>query len=184
METGTGERTLLEVLEPDAAAQAAHEIDQRVRSTLKTMRGMWVQLARDLHRFNRSELWRDLGADSFEQWLADPELDLERRWVYNLISVYEQLVVRRGIDPSRLQELQVSKVAEVLPAIRRELVTVEEALSDAETLRRVDLEQRYRGKASDGRTAGPDTSSTIRTELEPVWETCPHCGSRYQVTPN
>jgi hypothetical protein len=166
-----------------AAAAAAHEVDQRLKANVRRMRGMWVELARDLYRFHESRLWADLGYETFEAYLADPELELERRWVYDSMAMYKQLVVERGVDPSRLQELQISKVREVLPAIRRELVTLDEALDDATTLRRVDLEQKYRGAASDGRTAGPDTGTEVRTEREPVWRRCEHCGSMYQTTP-
>lgn len=176
-------RTVAEIVPTEAAAAAAFEIDQRVRLNLKAMRGMWVQLAQDLHRFNRSELWRDLGHDSFERWLMDPGLELERRWTYNLIATYEQLVVQRGVEPARLAELQVSKVGEVLPAVRRGQVSVDEALEDAAQLRRPDLELKYRGAGADGVSAGPDTGTAVRTEREPVWKTCPHCGSTYQARP-
>jgi hypothetical protein len=82
-----------------------------------------------------------------------------------------------------LKVMKISKVREVLPAIRRELVTVTEALEDATQLRRVDLEAKYRGAASDGHTAGPDTSTTVRTEREPEWRRCEACGSLLRVTP-
>lgn len=179
-------RSLLNVLHPDpspAAAEAAFIVDQRLKATVRRMRGMWVELARDLYRFHQGELWRDLGAESFEKWLGDPELDLERRWVYDVMAMYKQLVVDRGVEVSRLQELQVSKVREVVPAIRRGLVTVEEALEDATELRRADLEIKYRGRASDGVTAGPDQSTAVRTEREPEWKKCSCCGSMIQTTP-
>lgn len=175
---------LLDAADPSpAAAAAAREVDERLKANVRRLRGMWVEIARDLHQFHQARLWHDLGYATFEVWLQDPDLDLERRWVYDAIAMYHQLVIERGIDPSRLQEMHISKVREIMPAIRREQVDVEEALADAETLRRVDLEQKYRGAASDGRTAGPDTSSEIRTASEPVWRRCPHCGQMYQTTP-
>lgn len=169
----------------ELAAKAAYDVDQRVRATLRQMRSMWVQVAGELHSFNRSKLWQDLGHESFEHYLMELELEFElsRRWVYNSIALWEQLVVQRGVEPSRLQQLQISKVSEVLPAIRRGQVTVDDALEDAEQLRRPDLELKYRGAASDGHTAGPDTSSAIRTEREPVWKVCQCCGSRYMAQP-
>lgn len=167
----------------EAAARHAYQVDQQIRANLKRMRGMWVELAHDLYAFHQARLWRDLGYESFEKWLADPGVEIERRWCYDLMATYEQLVVERGVEPSRLQELAVSKVREVLPAIRRGMVTVEDGLNDAAELRRPDLEARYRGAASDGRTAGPDTSTAVRTEREPEWRRCSCCGSMIQVTP-
>lgn len=177
-------RALAEVLDPAAAAEVAFKLDQQLRANVRRLRNMWIELARDLHRFHQAELWRDLGFKTFEEWLADPGLELERRWVYEHMAMWEQLVVQRGVDPSRLQGLQVSKVREVLPALRRGQVTVEEALTDAEQLRRPELELRYRGSGTDGRTAGPDTSTSIITEREPVWKLCNCCGSRYLASPN
>lgn len=164
-----------------AAAEEAHQVDQRIRLKVRQMRGLWVELAAELHDFHERKLWRALGHDSFEAWLNDPEFegDLGRRWVYELIAVYEQLVVERGVDPSRLQRLHVSKVREVLPAIRRNQAPLDDALSDAETLNRSDLEIRYRGVASSAPVAGPDGTTQVDTRAEPEWVTCGCCGSRY-----
>lgn len=168
-----------------AAAAAAFEVDQRLRRNVKIMRGMWVRLAEDLYRFHAAEMWRDLGHDTFEKWLADPGLELNERYVYDLIATYRQLVVERNVEPSRLQELHISKVREVLPAIRREIVTVDEGLDDAEQLVRSDLELRYRGKSSPTNgTPGPDTSTEVRTEQEPEWRRCGCCGSLLRVSPD
>lgn len=184
-------RPLVEVLDPDQAIPAeqqaraayAFAVEQGLKANVRKLRGMWVDICRDLYRFHQAQLWRDLGHQSFEHWLADPDLELERRWVYDQMAIYEQLVVQRGVDPERLKQLQVSKVREVLPAIRRGLVTLDEGLTDAGELRRSDLELRYRGKASDGVTAGPDTSTIVRTEDEPEWQRCKCCGSLVRVAP-
>lgn len=167
----------------EAAARLAFAADRLIKNKILAMRQTWISLMGDLYEFQKAELWRDLGHRSFEAWLADPEVELERRYVYDLISMHQQLVVDRGIDPSRLQELKVSKIREVMPAIRRGIVTVDEGLEDAARLTRSDLELRYRGKASDGVTAGPDTSTEVRTEQEPEWRRCPSCGSLTRVMP-
>lgn len=167
----------------EATAKLAHAVDQRIKGKIKALRGTWISLMGDLYEFHQSELWRDLGYPGFEAWLDDPEVELERRYVYDLIAMHHQLVVMRGVDPSRLQALKISKVREVLPAIRRGIVTVDEGLGDAEQLRRADLEERYRGKSSDGATAGPDTSTEVRTQEEPEWRRCKCCNSLIRVTP-
>jgi hypothetical protein len=160
-----------------AAAAAAHDVDQRIRGNVRRMRGMWVELAEDLTRFHRAEQWRDLGHTSFEAYLADPGLELNRRWVYNLIAAYQQLVIDRGVDAERLKHIHVSKATEILPALRRDQVTVEEALSDAETLTKDDLVTRYRGTASS--TPGRVEPSQLEPEREPSprhTARCPTCG--------
>lgn len=175
----------------EAAAAAAHEIDQRIRRTVRAMKGAWVQLAGELYRFNRSGMWRDLGYETFEEYLEQPDLELRRRWVYELIGMYEQLVIERDVPAERLSELNSSKVREVLPAVRRGRVTLAQAFSDAETLSRPDLQERYRGLTSmpdpvidparEPVTRGPtpaapasSSAEAIRSERVP----CEHCGGR------
>jgi hypothetical protein len=81
----------------------------------------------------------------------------------------------------RVKRLKISKVNEVLPAIRRGQVQLEAGLSDAETLRRDDLEIQYRGlHSSMPGTAIAATSTTIETDREPEYATCPTCGSTYK----
>jgi hypothetical protein len=164
------------------AAEAAFAVDQQIRATLRQMKGLWVHLAEQLYRFHTAEMWRDLGHDTFEAYLADPELelDLQRRWVFELIGMYRTLVVEREVSTAELEGLHVSKVREVLPAIRRGWVDIPTALSDVETLTRHDMELKYRGLASS--TPGrPDMGTQVDTDAEPEWRECPTCGSTYLV---
>jgi hypothetical protein len=65
--------------------------------------------------------------------------------MYKLTDAYRFLVIEWGVPLERVKRLKISKVNEVLPAIRRGQVELEAGLSDAETLRRDDLEIQYRG---------------------------------------
>jgi hypothetical protein len=163
------------------AATAAHEMHERVKGIKRQMEGLWVELAESLHHFRVGQMWKDLGIPTFEAWLADPEVDLERRWVYKLTDAYRVLVLEQGVPLERVRQLKISKVNEVLPAIRRGQVKLETALSDIETLSRDDLEIQYRGlHSSTPGTPVSATSSVIETDHEPEWATCPTCGSSYR----
>ena len=162
------------------AATAAHQMDQRIREIRRMQRGLWVVLAEQLYHFRAGQMWRDIGYSSFERWLADPEVDLERRWVYKLTDAYRWLVIEWELPRERVELLPISKVNEVLPAVRRGQVQLEAALADVENLSRGDLEIQYRGTASS--TPGSPvaaTSTAIETEHEPEWAVCPTCGSTY-----
>jgi hypothetical protein len=163
------------------AAEVASNMDQHIRMTLRRMKGLWVELAEALHHFRAGEMWKDIGYPTFESWLADPEVELERRWVYKLTDAYRYLVIEWGVDRERVQRLHISKVNEVLPAIRRGQVQLEAALADVESLSRGDLEIQYRGlHSSMPGSATAATSTTIETSEEPEWATCPTCGSTYR----
>jgi hypothetical protein len=171
----------------EAPARAAHEVAERITNNVQAMRTLWIVIAEDLFRFNELEMYRDLGYTSFEQWLAEPDVDLSRRTVYSLLEVWRELVINKGVKPDELKNVGWGKVQEVLPAVRRGQVTPQEALSDAETLTRGDLRERYRapapsnGDAPPAVPSGPDTSTTYEATDEPAFAICPSCGSRYRV---
>jgi hypothetical protein len=162
----------------EAAAQAAFEVEQQIIATKKTMERLWVQLAGYLYRFNDLAMWKDLGYRSFEEWLASPHIDIGRRHVFGLIQVWRELVIKHNVKPTELEGVRVSSALNILPAIRRGQVPVEEALSDAKTLSREDLRERYERASA---TVGPDTSTTYDADAEPQHAICPACGSRYRV---
>jgi hypothetical protein len=159
-----------EVLE--AQAKVAFDVEARIKQVILGMRKAWVLLAEDLHRVHDLKLWADLGHQSFEQWLASPEIDLERRWVYELIAMWRELVINRGVQPEQLSDVQVSKVREVLPAIRRGYVDIPDALAHCRTLGRDDLRRQYQQLDMNG---GAPTG--LDATREPARERCPTCGS-------
>ncbi len=164
-----------------AQATAAHAMHEHVKEIKRQMEGLWVDLAEALHHFRAGQMWKDIGYPTFESWLSDPEVDLERRWVYKLTDAFRVLVLEEGVPVDRVKRLQISKVNEVLPAIRRGQVKLEAALSDVETLSRDDLEIQYRGlHSSTPGSAVAATSTVIETDSEPEWATCPTCGSTYR----
>lgn len=162
-------------------ANAAFEVEQRIRGNVRAMRVMWIRLAEDLYKFQELEMWKDLGYTGFEVWLASPDIELERRWVYELIGMWRDLVVRRHVDPAALEPVQVSKVREVLPAIRRGAVGIEDALADCEVLGRDDLRRKYAavGAGTVGQNGGPN--APLDADAEPTFAICHSCGSRYAV---
>lgn len=161
-------------------ANAAFEVEQRIRGNVRAMRGLWVRLAEDLFKFHDLEMWRDLGHSSFEEWLASPDIELERRWVYELVGMWRELVVKRHVDPAALEPVQVSKVREVLPAIRRGMVDVDDALADCETLGRDDLRTKYAATGA-GTSGQPGPNGALDAAAEPEFAICHACGSRYLV---
>ena len=119
--------------------------------------------------------------NTFEEWLAYPALGFERRWVYGLKDLYKQFVIERSMAPERLIGAGSGKLMEVLPAVRRGLVSADEAISDAQSLSSGDLRIRYRGllgspqqRAEAARGASWDATD------EPAYAICPQCGSRYR----
>lgn len=166
----------------EMAADTAHAMHLAILHDIKKIKGAWVDLAAKLYQFRAGNMFEALGYQSFNAYLADPDVEIEHRWAYDYLAMYEQLVIKRGVEPEELKELEVSKVKESLPAIRREQVTWEEAKSAIKSLSKRDIVTMMSGRASPN-PGTPDTGTGISTETEPQFMTCATCGSRVRVDP-
>lgn len=150
----------MDALSPNQAFDLQASVVQQVAS----QRSSWVPLARRLSTFHAGKGWKALGLDSFNEWLAQPEISLNRGEAYSMMRAWRELVEDREVDPLILAALDISKVAVILPAIKKGAVEVDEALSDCEVLSRSDLRARY-----------------IKPS-EAEYRICEHCGSRVKTT--
>lgn len=164
------------VVVKDPEAEYAYAAQQRIVIRAQEIRDQLVEFIRDVYEFKDKHLFRKLGKTSFNEWLADPEVDLpvERRMLFVYLQVWRDLVVERGMDPELLKTAPITKVAEVSPAIRRG-ADADRALADAHALTRQDLHHRYRNTDP---VEGPDNSSKYDGQAEPEYVSCPACGSR------
>lgn len=153
-----------------ATTDAAFELEAAILATLNEARGQWVPLAARLHTFHAAKAWEVRGSGTFTEWLAQPEVGISYRTAKDMIDAWDEFVVKRSADPAWLTVTDASKLAVVLPALRRGTVTVGKALGDCETLTRADLRELYR--------AGVDADLDASTEPERC--TCPTCGRSHR----
>lgn len=168
---------------PSKSAQdAAHRLQERILANYRLMREVWVAIASDLYRMQAPELpkrerpYHALGFDTFEEWIDQQPFG--RSWTYDLTAAYRRFVIDLAVPEERLARIEPSKVTEVLPAVRRNHVELDEALSDAETLSTSDLRRKYREltkPTSSGRA--PDTSTHYDAEAESALVRCYACNS-------
>jgi hypothetical protein len=141
----------------------AWDLQSEVIAQVAGQRASWIMLASRLAEFHAGAGWLLLSHDSFNEWLGQPEISLGRAEAYAMIGAWRDLVVDRGVDPSRLEGLDVSKVAVILPAVRGGR-DIEDALSACETLSRSDLRAEYQS---------PEHAE---------YRVCEACGSKVRVT--
>lgn len=149
-----------------AAVDRAHAVDSSIRKGCQATRTALMALGGLLFEAFEEGWWKLLGYKSEREWLASPGIELSYPHAKACAQVYRELVVDAGVDQARLAGLDVRKAQAVLPAIRDEKVTVDEALSDCATLSRSDLSEKYSG----------DPNAPLNAEDEPVREKCPTCG--------
>lgn len=172
-----------------AEAKRAFDTQERIKHYVGIIRQSWFKLAADLYDFQNADMWKHLGYDSFNAWLADPDIELggQRSWIYQLMAIYRELVLKRGISAERVSSLPPGKLQQIMPALRRG-ADFEQALADVESLSFRDLRERY-GSAGvaalrppGGGGAVPDHTTTLNASTEPAYTVCPTCGSRVRET--
>ena len=105
-------------------------------------RRSWVLLAARLHDFHAAKAWELRACGSFNEWLGQPEVSITRADAYAMIGAWRDLVLDRQVAPQELEEIDLSKLAVVLPAVRAGK-DWQEALADCRTLSRSDLRAVY-----------------------------------------
>lgn len=145
-------------------AEKAHRLNQEIVVGSLSVRRAWMGLASCLYAIKAEGLYELLGYERFTEFIAAPEIALGRSQAYALVSIYQELVIERGVPESDLHYIEPSKLARVLPAIK-EGADITEALADATELSRSDLVAKY-GKEENG--------ADEPAESVP----CPFCGSK------
>lgn len=141
----------------------AFALQSQVVEQVAGQRSSWVALAGRLADFHAGRGWTALAIESFNEWLGQPEISLNRGEAYAMIAAWRELVEEREVDIELLGRLDVSKVAVVLAAIKEGRVECDVALSDCEVLSRSDLRAQYQ--------------STEAAE----YRLCEACGQRVKV---
>jgi hypothetical protein len=152
----------------ELAAKKAHKLDEQIRKSVTAMRSSWVPLAKTLDDFNDERAWELLGADSLEEYLAQPEVELKRSTYFRLIQVHREFVVERDVSPARLKGLDYTKLQVVIPKLKAGEVDVDQALSDVQVLGRRDLEEEYRRGGLERGLDDPDPER-VQCEVCGAW---------------
>lgn len=125
----------------DKTADAAHENRRQILEIKRIMGTVDFHLARLLKENRDLGFFKLLGYDSFNEFLAEPELAFRRAKAYNLIRQYELFVQKLGIDEDRLSKIGTRKLTMIMPVVEGE---PEKWLGAAEALSRSDLTDEVR----------------------------------------
>ena len=127
-------------------ARQAFDLQAQIVADISDLKRRWVRLAGNLHAFHGVRGWEALGVETFNEWLADPTVDLKRAQAYLLIQAWQVFVADCDVQPDRLGEVDLTKVQLVMPALKRGDITADEALAECEALSKSDLREKYRGE--------------------------------------
>jgi len=115
----------------------AFKIDQEIKQLKVRVNSGFLDLARLLKDIKDDKLYESLGYETFESYIAQPELGFDRSSVYRFIQIYDKFVIELGVAPGRLVLTDWTKLRTILPCVNKS--NVKELLAKAESLSRSDL---------------------------------------------
>jgi hypothetical protein len=141
------------------------QADTDLKQALRRARMDLWDVAKRLHEWDLRTGWKWTGNyESLGEWLADPEVTMTRGTYYRLRDGYRMLVLDKHVDEDKVRELDTSRVAVVLKALRENTVSVEEAISDVEVLGWRDLREKYYPPSDD------DSAASSAGQETPVFD--------------
>jgi hypothetical protein len=129
----------------------------------------FLTLGRLLKENVDNDYWKILGHDSFEAYVATPDMALSRSYAYQCVKLFKVYVEGMGGDEDALVRIGPSRLIALLPAVDETPVADYEILmSDAEHLSLSDLAEKY-GKYGRGKKEGKESThdKTPRMRREP-----------------
>lgn len=119
-------------------ADYAHKIDQHIKNLRYSIDNSFLDLAKALKEVRDKKLYEALNIDTFEGYIAQPELAFDRASVYRFIQIYEFYIEKKNVAPGRLLEAGWTKLGRIIPYTNE--ANYEVMLEKATTLSRSDLD--------------------------------------------
>lgn len=122
-------------------ALAVHKDILELKNTIE---GSFIDLAKNLKSVRDDELHKQLDYDTFESYIASPELSFERTKVYKLIAIYETFILEHKYKPKDIADIGWGKLERILPNVRSTAHKTDEFLGMARGLSLSDLKEELR----------------------------------------
>lgn len=167
-------------LTDEQKAEIGHGIQTEIIDDGRHVMARYLRIGKNLYAVAKYTLYKQLGCDTFDEWRAQPELQLSRATSYALMKVYEVFVEKLQVKHERLTGLDWTKLYNVSRLVTAE--NVDEMLTKVETLSRADLQREL--SATRARLSGktPSQADAHVADLDFVRECCPiGCGTTCSV---
>jgi len=94
----------------EANIKIAEENHQLILRLKETLTNGFLLLGEKLSKCQKEQLYLVLGYDTFEEYIASPDIGFKRSWVYDLMRIYRTFVEQLKISPEKLQRIGVTKL--------------------------------------------------------------------------
>ena len=165
----------MEELKITAKNEIEENIHEKILYLKRDIERQFVKLGAFLKLVRDRELYREKGIESFEIYIAQPELSFKRSTVYSMIGIYEDFFEEESnrLDIKNLEEIDFTKLDRIRQ-FRKEN-NFSEWIEKARTLSLSDLNAEIR-------EAKGEPEKVYNPKSRMVTLTCPHCGQSFGYT--
>ncbi len=151
----------------------AFNTHQKVLDIKRNIEGRFIELGGILKEIRDKKLYINLSYDTFEGYLAQPELALNRSTVYAIINVYETFIEGKSGQPdiTEIAEIGYTKLSRISQF--KSDPDFNEWIYKAKTLSLSDLGAEIR------EAKNPEKTEPKKSVIMEV--TCPKCGFKFEV---
>lgn len=104
----------------------------------------FLELGRLLCEVKEEEYFKELGFETITEWLSSPDVSISPGWAWNFIGLYDTYIRKAKLQPADIQTIDYTKLQMITPVVKRHPDKLDELLTKAATLRRVDLKRDLR----------------------------------------
>lgn len=135
-------------------AEDAFERHVRIMALRKQAETTFLQLGKELHEFVALQQFKTLGHETFDSYVADPEVDIGRRMATTLIAIHRHYFIKldAGMAAAAFIEAGSLKLELMIPVTTKD--NVKEWLEKAVALSRSDLRKELGNKPHVSRSTG------------------------------
>jgi len=126
-----------EIIPTAERGKIAFELEQKVKELQHSIGSNFLEMGKVLKEIRDNQYYRELGYDTITDWLQ--ERSISAGWAWNFINIYEIFILEHKLSPARVLETDYSKLSLILPIVKRHPDQVDDWLTKAENLRRIDL---------------------------------------------
>lgn len=99
-------------------AEDAYQVHQNIVVAKRNLTGSFLRLAYLLKIANDNKIHKRLGYETWEQYLATPEVSVSVSTASRLINIWKEFILKYHIETAELTRIDLSKLYEVLPVVR------------------------------------------------------------------
>ncbi len=138
----------------------------------------WLELCARLKEIRDKGMYEGRW-DSFEDFLSDPQMGMDKSTASRMITIHEKLIIEYEVSPDKIVKAGGwTKVSELLPVIK-DKASAEKWLGDASVLSQKDLRKEVRGNGVDNSIACKH-KNTYKITIE----CCRDCGNKETIKTN